>query len=386
MRILVSTFTYAPNLDGVSEAAKTMVNLFRENGHEVFVSTFRAPYIQMPEHEISRFAIHGSPALFRTFSGETEAYIQFIRDTSPDVIIFHGWDTWPVEVAMPHFDDFSAKKVMLSHGFSAHFLDVTILPRGLWKWLRWLPHVSSLPWRIRRFDRVVFLSEKSDWGRFLDVKVARLTRAPNISIIPNSVPELPATTPGAFRQRHGIGAGPFFLCIANYSTRKNQARALDAFARAALPDATLVFIGSSLGDYGRQVGSMADELSKSGSMGRVLLLEGLDREETISALRDCDVKVLAADAETQPIVLLEAMAAGKPFISTSTGCVEELKGGLVVRNSTEMASAMRELAVNPARGFKLGTEGRRDYEAHYSVAQTSNAWLRLLGDFHSNRR
>lgn len=383
MRILVSTFTYAPNVDGVAEAANTMVKLFRENGHEVVVSTYRPAHFETQEHSISRFSINGSPALFRTFSGETEEYLQFIRDTSPDVIIFHGWDTWPVEVAMPHFDEFRAKKVMLSHGFSSHFLDLSTFPRGLWKWLRWLPHVSSLPWRIRRFDRVVFLSEKFDWGRFLDVKVARLTRAPNISIIPNSVPELPTTSPGAFRHRHGIGAGPFFLCIANYSTRKNQARALDAFARASLPDATLVFIGSSLGDYGRGVEEMASQLSKSGTMGRVLFLEGLDRAETISALRDCDVKVLAADAETQPIVLLEAMAAAKPFISTATGCVEEFEGGLVVRNSTEMASAMRELAEDPAKGFRLGVEGRRDYEAHYSVTQTSNDWLGLLDELHS---
>jgi glycosyltransferase involved in cell wall biosynthesis len=380
MKILVSTFTYTPNVDGVAEAASTMVKLFRAQGHEVLVSTFQPEKSDETDPAVSRFRIDGSPALFRGFSGETSQYLQFIRDSAPDLMVFHGWDTWPVEVAMPHFDDFPAKKIMLSHGFSSHFLDLTTFPRGLWKWLRWLPHVLSLPWRIRRFDRVVFLSEKSDWGRFLDVKVARLTRAPNISIIPNSVPELPATDSGAFRHRHGIGSGPFFLCIANYSTRKNQARALDAFARATLPGATLVFIGSSLGDYGRQVGSMADERSKSGSMGRVLLLEGLDREETISALRDCDVKVLAADAETQPIVLLEAMAAGKPFISTATGCVEEFKGGLVVRNSTEMASAMRDLAENPAIGLRLGMEGRRDYELHYSIARTSNAWLRLLDD------
>jgi len=380
MKILVSTFTYAPNVDGVAEAASTMVKLFRAHGHEVLVSTFQPDHSREADPAVSRFRINGSPDLFRGFSGETSQYQQFLRDSAPDLMIFHGWDTWPVEVAMPRFDEFRAKKVMLSHGCSSHVLDFKLLPRGLWKWLRWLPHVCALPWRIRRFDRVIFLSEKTDWGRFLDVTIARLTRAPNISIIPNSVPELPATAPGVFRQRHGIGAGPFFLCIANYSIRKNQARALEAFAKAALPDATLVFIGSQLGDYGRGVQAMAKQLAKAGPMGRVLFLEGLDRKETISALRDCDVKVLAADAETQPIVLLEAMAAAKPFISTATGCVEEFKGGVVVRDATEMAEAMRGLAEHPERRSRLGSEGRKDFESHYSVATTAKAWLELLDE------
>ena len=105
--------------------------------------------------------------------------------------------------------------------------------------------------------------------------------------------------------------------------------------------------------------------------------EALVKHNTISALRDCDVKVLAADAETQPIVLLEAMTA-KPFISTNTGCVEEFKGGIVVRDAAEMAKAMRRLANSSHERNRLGSEGRQDYEAHYSLEQTSKAWLQLL--------
>ena len=112
--------------------------------------------------------------------------------------------------------------------------------------------------------------------------------------------------------------------------------------------------------------------------GQVLFFEGLQRDETFSALRDCDVKVLAADAETQPIVLLEAMAAAKPFISTNTGCVNEFKGGIVVRDAAEMAKAMRRLATSPHERNRLGSEGRQDYEAHYSLEQTSKVWLQLL--------
>jgi glycosyltransferase involved in cell wall biosynthesis len=43
-----------------------------------------------------------------------------------------------------------------------------------------------------------------------------------------------------------------------------------------------------------------------------------------------------------------------------------------------MAKAMRRLANSPHERNRLGSEGRQDYEAHYSLEQTSKAWLQLL--------
>ncbi len=384
MKILVSTFTYAPNVDGVAEAALQMVRSFRMAGHEVRIATGN-PGIDSSSGSgsggidgIWRFKIEGSAAFGVGFRGELLAYQEFLATFDPDITVFHCWDTWSTEVALPALATLRAKSIILSHGYSSHLLNPRILPHGFGKWLRWLPQVLSLPWRLRQFDKVVFLSHKTDWGRFFDARIARLTGARNIAIIPNGVPELPDTTPRVFRQRHGIGAGPLFLCIANYSGRKNQERALRAFAEAALPDATLVLIGSEFGDYGRRMIALWDRLKVGGGTGQALFFEGLQRYETFSALRDCDVKVLAADAETQPIVLLEAMAAAKPFISTNTGCVNEFKGGIVVRDAAEMAKAMRRLANSSHERNRLGSEGRQDYEAHYSLEQTSKAWLELL--------
>lgn len=384
MKILVASFTYPPNFDGVAEAARAMVANFRNAGHQVFIATFAASHTATVSGEddssVQRFHITGAPALLVGFKGKIKSYQDFIIALNADVIVFHGWDTWPVEVALPLLPALRAKSILLSHGQSSHLLNLSLFPRGLFKWLRWLPHVLSLPWRLRQFDKVVFLSHKTDWGRFFDARIARFTGARNIAIIPNGVPELPDTPPGVFRQRHGIGTGLMFLCIANYTGRKNQERALRAFAEAALPEATLVLIGSELGDYGRRMVGLWQELQAAGAGGRVLFLEGLERNETLATLQDCDVKVLAADAETQPIVLLEAMAASKPFISTNTGCVEEFKGGIIVRDAGEMAKAMRRLAASPLERKRLGLEGRKDYEANYSLERTSKMWIQLLED------
>jgi glycosyltransferase involved in cell wall biosynthesis len=382
VKIVISAFTYPPNVDGVAAAAKQMVDNFRNAGHEVIVATGRGIGQTGHAHEngveIRRFEIIGAPAFGDGFRGEIDFYQNFILSQDPDFFIVHCWDTWSCELALPLRRQIQSKFILVSHGYSAHLFDPRLLPRGLWKWLRWLPHVSTLPLRIRRFDRVVFLSNKSDWDRFFDVRMARLSRARNVSFIPNGVADLPVTRGGCFRQRYIIGNGIFFLCIANYTGRKNQERALRAFATAAIEEATLVFIGSELGDYGKRIIALWEQLKSAGAAGKVLFLQGLPRDKTLAALNDCDVKVLAADSETQPIVLLEAMAASKPFISTNTGCVEEFKGGIVVQDAGEMAKAMRRLATSPQERERLGSEGRQDYEAHYSLERTSKAWLKLL--------
>ena len=381
MKVLVSTFTYAPNIDGVAEAARVMVANFRNAGHEVAIATAKQSY---PEYKASdndnthRFEILGSPELGANFVGDCHSYISFVANYDPDVIIIHCWDTWSSELLNQISMRIRAKRILLSHGHSSHILDLSILPRGLFKWFRWLPHICSLPYRIKLYDKVVFLSHKNDWGRFFDARVARLTGARNTAVIPNGVPELPTTISGEFRKKHNIETKSLFLCIANYYRGKNQERALHAFARAALADSTLVFIGSKLDDYGDRMVALWQDLLSNGACGHVIFLEGLGRYETMAALRDCDVKILSSDAETQPIVLLEAMAAAKPFISTRTGCVEELKGGVIVSNEQEMADAMRYLAHSPNERSRLGNEGRQDYEAHYSLEITSKAWIDLL--------
>jgi len=48
-------------------------------------------------------------------------------------------------------------------------------------------------------------------------------------------------------------------------------------------------------------------------LGRVVVLERLSRAQTCAAYRAADLFVLPAKAETQPVVLLEAMASHTPM-------------------------------------------------------------------------
>ncbi|MEO7098017.1 MAG: glycosyltransferase family 4 protein [Luteolibacter sp.] len=385
MKIVIATFTYAPNIDGVAEAARMMVENFRNAGHEVRVATGLVESMTdrptCEESYIRRFAITGSPAVGFGFHGEIEAYREFLYGFNPDVIVFHGWDTWPTEVTLPILPELPCKSVILSHGYSARIIpNLKRFPWGILRYLRWLPYVFDLPHQLRTFDRVVFLSYKTDFGRFYDGWVAEFIDCKNIRVIPNSVTAELKSNSSNFREKMGLGEGILFLCVANYSPRKNQEMALKAFCRANIPGSLLVFIGSSLGDYGRRVQEIWYSQQASHPDLNVYFMEDLTRMEVVSAFRSCDTLVLSATAETQPIVIIEAMACGKPFISTDTGCVSELGGGVVVKTVSEMAKQMRRLAQDPAGRETLGRQARKFFEHHHSPEVINQAWLDLLED------
>jgi glycosyltransferase involved in cell wall biosynthesis len=384
MKILVATFTYYPNVDGVAEAARSMVGAFLAEGHEVSVVTseFYSVSREMAPNAaaIYRFSISGTPAVGNGFRGEVAEYRDFLTKHCADVIIFHGWDTWPVAVALPILPKLRGKSVLVSHGYAGHVvLDLRKFPRGLRSWFRWLPHVFSLPWHIRAFDQVVFLCHKADFTRFFDVWVAKKTKCRNTIMIPNGIDSRNwHLIPTNFREYANLSDGVFFLYVANYFPGKNQAMALEAFCNANIQGSALVFIGSELGDYGSSVMTTWNNIRANYPNLSVHFYENLERSEVISAFRSCDIAVISSKSEAQPLTILESMACGKPFISTNVGCVSEFEGGIIVKNIEEMARAMRELAENPAERGELGRRGKECFDLNYSAEVTTRAWLDLI--------
>ena len=190
-----------------------------------------------------------------------------------------------------------------------------------------------------------------------------------------------------FRARHGIGPGPMALCVANYCERKNQKLAVRVFREANVPGSTLVFIGSELGEYGREARRLAEAPGQDASACQVLFLEKLTRTDTFAAYKATDLVLLTATAETQPIVLIEAMAAGKPWISTDTGCVDRMEGGVVCRSRAALVSALKELMADPARRRSLGAQGlkaaRTKYDSRTCVMKYDTIFRSLLPPEHS---
>src|SRR5208282_5131331 len=144
-----------------------------------------------------------------------------------------------------------------------------------------------------------------------------------------------------------------------------------AFRRARLKNSVLILIGGTFNEYSEQVRRLDANLQKDFPDGRVVLLEKLTRSQTCAAYRSADLFLLPSRAETQPIVLLEAMASRTPWLSTNHGCISELPGGIVVNSENEMVERLRELAGSATLRQQLAAEG-------WAASQKTYAWDKVV--------
>lgn len=92
-------------------------------------------------------------------------------------------------------------------------------------------------------------------------------------------------------------------------------------------------------------------------------------DEVKQLIREARVIALPSRGEALPMILIEAMAAGRPFVGTPTGGVETLaSGGLIVPidDDQALASALIGLLADRDRAQSLGTAGKNFCEQKMS--------------------
>ena len=96
-------------------------------------------------------------------------------------------------------------------------------------------------------------------------------------------------------------------------------------------------------------------------------------------LRKCDIFVFSSISEGLPIVILEAMAAGLPIVSTRVGGVPEVAPEGQVAwycepgNAKDLAEAMY-LAATSGECVSRGRTAREIAHQRYGIAQTQQAY------------
>ncbi|NPV29982.1 MAG: glycosyltransferase family 4 protein [Firmicutes bacterium] len=102
-------------------------------------------------------------------------------------------------------------------------------------------------------------------------------------------------------------------------------------------------------------------------------------------LAACSVYVLPSYREGTPRSVLEAMAVGRPVITTdSPGCRETVKDGVngflvPVKNSVALAEAMERFILNPEIIVEMGKKSREIAEQKYDVHRVNQVILEAMG-------
>lgn len=210
-------------------------------------------------------------------------------------------------------------------------------------------------------------------------------------LIPNGIPV--DTFRGASidreRWRNKEGFAPtdvLFVCVAGLRPQKNPALLLEAFHRALASDprAHLLFAGT-----GTLKSKLERQMSALGLQERVHLLG--QRSDIPEILNAADVFVLSSDYEGNPLAVLEAMAAGKPMISTAVGGVPELvEGGcgLLVppRDAQALSKAMRYMLESPEARMSMGEASARRALERFDLRIMTEAYEDVYRKLTANNR
>jgi glycosyltransferase involved in cell wall biosynthesis len=389
MKILIISFTYPPNKDGVSEAASAMAQGLLEHGYRVEVLTEsleqRRSKIDDAGIFIHEFTYSSGNNHEIVICDDGGSYAEFLRSGNWDVIFVHGYFE-TLSQAMPVLDQIHARKVLVSHGYSGLIWDrMPNFPFGIPSLIRRFLRSLMMFYWIHCFDRVVYLSETADFQGFYDHWIASRCGYSGRRVIPNGVSlNVYGEAPDEFRRLHGIPADAFLLVsVANYSMRKDQGYSARAFRKAAIPGSVLVFIGSQFNESSDRFQEEDKPHAEEHSPGTVIWLEKQSRALTLDALAASDVCVLSASHEAQPIVLLESMRESKPWVARSAGCIASLEGGICVRSEREMADAFTLLYADTQLRDRLGREGRKAVESKYHRDAYVEAYVDLLREMTS---
>jgi glycosyltransferase involved in cell wall biosynthesis len=225
---------------------------------------------------------------------------------------------------------------------------------------RWASQLS-----LPRYDAVVAVS---DAVRTSIARHARPMTTP-VRVLPNGI-----DIDGLRREVAAGVADPGLLPVgARYGTvgHLTPAKGIDVLLRAAAevsassPPSTCVVVGkgpdrSRLVDLSREVGSDC-----------VLFLgQRMDARSVIAGL---DVFVLPSRLDAMPLVLLEAMALGRPIVAAAVGGVPEIitdeVTGLLVPpdDPSALAAAIQRLLADAPLARRLGEAARADVETRFDA-------------------
>lgn len=243
------------------------------------------------------------------------------------------------------------------------------------------------------FDRMVarsasmFVTGSNAAGDALR-SVLRL-KAARHRVIPNAVVQRrPTATASATRKALAIARGTrIALVVARLEIRKGHRYLLEALQHLPASSADLMVVIAGSGPERAALESLAKSL---GVTNRIRFLG--EHPDPWSLYEVADVVVLPSIGnEDFPIVILEAMAAGRPVVATRVAgipdqVIDQVTGRLVAPgDAAGLAEALADVLDVPGRGTAMGKAGRHRYETHFTPGEVVSEYWRTYRSLLSGR-
>lgn len=356
MRILLVSDVYFPRVNGVSTSIQTFAHQFLALGHDV---TLIAPSYATQAEE--RFPILRIPSRPVPFDAEDHLMQRaHMRRLYPEIARLKP-DLVHVQTPFAaHYEGVRLARhlrvplIETYHTYFEEYLEnyLPLVPRQLLRLAARRFTVSQ----CRSVDAVVVPS----------APMLNVLRGYGVSadchVIPTGIPSesFAGGDGAAFRAQHGIPPDrPLMLYVGRVAYEKNVHFLIEVVeaTQRRLPDMLLVIAGE-----GPAREALERDVARRGLLKHVLFSGYLGRDRE---LPDCyaaaDAFVFASRTETQGLVLLEAMAAGTPVVTTAVMGTEAVMadglGGLVVpEDASSFGDALSRLLGDNELSSRLSRE------------------------------
>lgn len=357
MNIVFVTNTYWPQKNGVQMVNQYLAEGLVTRGHNVIVLTrgVENGLIEEEYHNgvhIKRFSIRYTK--YRKYVGDIKGVRQFLLDLNQngkmDVMISVSANSLAGVCAFPIFKYLKCKKLLYNHGMrdgKLHIDKITSLKSFLKECILVVMDglFYKVNWKyISQYDAAIHLFPHDSSHEYFLKKGFN-----NNHVILNACEQAlfeDASGDETCVKKYHID-NPYFIFVANYCFSKNQNRAIEAFYKANIMDKDLVLIGSKRNDYCEKILKLLSNMKKKYcNHGKVHILYDVSRTDTISLIRSSYACFMSSMNEYFPITIIEAMATGKPFITTNVGIVSLLPGGNIAHNTKELSYWLEYYARN----------------------------------------
>ena len=338
MKIVFTTHTYYPHKDGVAIVNEYMTKGLSEKGYVVVVVTHT-------EDGQKEYEERNGISIYRVYNGDAEKYIGFIKKmvSFDDVLVNVCTQTPTTDILYRQLEDIDCqKKILYVHGIwhfgwekrnfeSLHNIVSKVYNNMIWRW-----YYTSNGKYIKKYDAVIQLHEHDEGNEYFRKKYGI-----NSFIIENAADDafFERADDSDIIQKYNL-PDRYMICVANYSKAKNQEMVLRAYYQSGC-SYEMIFVGQDKSGYIDYLKKVEQEYH-SKTVKKVRFLQNIPREEIPALVRNAYLFLFGSVGEKFPVSIVEAMAAGIPFVSTDVGVVSNFPGGKSVCNNKKGIKEMAD--------------------------------------------
>jgi glycosyltransferase involved in cell wall biosynthesis len=342
LRVLATVERYAPAIGGAERVVQRVAEGLAARGHEVHVLTGG----ESGESELGGVTVHRLPLSgneARGVHGDPASVTDTIARVAPDLVFNYAAQTWATDCCLELLErDERPRMVLAPCGFSG------LNKRG------YADYFKSMPKRLRAYDALVLHSTVyQDWRVAEDSGAERLYVVPNGADPPVSGDPLGLAIPGR----------ALAVTVGSHVVTKGHAQfahAIRALGRGRPLSGVIVAPPRHGLDALRGCQLTCQARARFQSLR---VMDGSAPGAVAAAIGAADLFLFTSRVECAPLVILEAMAAGTPWVSHDVGNVSELAGGVVAADRSELLSVAGQIL--DGERPELGPRGRQAWEADH---------------------